>query len=341
MNESGLRVTFLLADCQITSPARFRFDDNAYALSTGTRGEESNPTGDDTIPLNTTIARFLNITNINFSGFGGGGVEVAAPRRIDALRLYNVASDRTPNSTEAPPSLETVVSIRSHAWGAAPLHIRISGNAFGQNSVLRFIGALPPASSLVINNNRFVSLLPDAAALVFPSFASLSSFVLHPNGECTPQILVTRNIDDGPYGIDFVGGTVVEISNNDHALDSTSDPMRYLIAAAVFTGGAQSAGSSNNSSQGYVPLPLRILDSSSMTIANNVITVGSEGFYIPMFSPLPMLACAFVATPAGLGAGSVVNGYSSLSLRHNVVDFAGRWLLQSGPDTVAVATRQE
>ena len=84
-----------------------------------------------------TVARVVLIA---WSHFGAdGGVEVAGPTRAHA----SMALPLSPNADWA------------DIWGAAPLNVTITNNTFAAGAVIRFVGALPLRSSLLIASNTF------------------------------------------------------------------------------------------------------------------------------------------------------------------------------------------
>ena len=134
-------------------------------------------------PHETTVARVVLVSRSRFEA--RGGVEVAGPTHAHAAM---------PHTTDW-----------SELWGASPLNVTISNNTFAAGAVIRFVGALPSRSSLLIAGNTFADawLLSASGAFaagnIFDSYgATTSSMPLH------VLVLVTpHSIDGGQwYGRD-------------------------------------------------------------------------------------------------------------------------------------------
>ena len=147
-------------------------------------------------PHESTVARVVLVTGSHFGAMGG--IEVSGPTAAHAAM--------TP---PLPPTAEW-----SDVWSASPLNVTISRNTFDAGNVIRFIGALPPRSSLLITNNAFnyARLLTSsglAAGNIFESFVTTTSLAL-----IHTQILVAPHAsDEGPWEL-REGSDVSVISNS-------------------------------------------------------------------------------------------------------------------------------
>ena len=125
----GTTFAYWAMDCDFigSAPLRLRLNDTVSDYGAGSVSA----------PLETTVARVVLVER---SSFGvGGGVEVARPTGAHAVM---------------PPQLLPSADW-SERWGASPLNVTISNNTFAAGAVIRFIGALPPRSSLLIAGNTF------------------------------------------------------------------------------------------------------------------------------------------------------------------------------------------
>ena len=149
--EAGTTYAYWTVNCSFATPLRVHLNESTSDFG----GNSTTPNLPSAPPP--PLARIVLISGSFFGAFGG--VEVAGPEtRYSLLAFSHVGSALTwPENATA-------------LWGAAPLNVTIKNNTLSSGAVIRFIGALPPLSSLLIADNVFDS------ATFFP--ASASSFTL-------------------------------------------------------------------------------------------------------------------------------------------------------------------
>ena len=138
MQDNGLDITYKALDRDAQGAYSFQFDAAKNDFSPSNTPED----GQSPISRYVPITRALSVISCKFGPSGvEGGLEVRGPLRAAAQKLHQQSNPTSPNVTKA------------EAWGAAPLIINIIGNTFSSMNVLRFVGALPPRSQLIIEGN--------------------------------------------------------------------------------------------------------------------------------------------------------------------------------------------
>ena len=202
---SGTTFAYWAAGCDLSgSSAPLRLRLNATGSDYGGGATEPPPTP----PHETTVARVVLVTGSHFWGAAGGGVEVAGPSQAHTAMVHPLS-----------PTAEW-----SDIWSAAPLNVTITNNTFAAGAVIRFVGALPPRSSLLIAGNTFTEarLLGGSGAFaagnIFETYfvSSSSSSSLAP---LHALILVTPHASDGGSLV-LREGTTVNISGNTAATNA-------------------------------------------------------------------------------------------------------------------------
>ena len=214
-------------------------------------------------PHEWTVAIVVLVVESHFGA--GGGVEVTGPTQHAAL---------------AGPLLPT--ADWSALWGAAPLNVTISNNTFAAGAVIRFVGALPPHSSLLIAGNTFTEfqLVGSGAFAAGNIYSATSSPFLYIHA----LIIVTPHSSDGGHWA-LVDGTTATVSGNSatatsvvwgprHA-DELSDGGVGLVLAAVSAGTDSSEGNVSLSGDAALSLSGNTL---RIAGANNTITSGGTRF---------------------------------------------------------------
>ena len=277
--------------------------------------------------------------NATVSDYGGEGTEPPGPHESTVVRVVLVAWSHF----EAEGGVEVVGPTRAHAevthplsptadwsdtWGAAPLNVTIANNTFAAGAVIRFVGALPPRSSLLIAGNAFADarLLGNSGAFaagnIFLGYALSITATLVP---CHALILVTPHASDGGQWA-LTEGTTASVSDNSattayvgwgtpHGVANDYGDIGFVLAA-VSAGTASSEGNMALSSDATLSLSdnaLRIIEANE-TLPSNIqranMHVVAAGLFL---EGLPFYSMALALSASGTAKVRISRNNASIA----------------------------